>query len=146
MAFNTVQEILVIGSLSLSSIPESSIEQFIAEADDEVDYRVPPVLPTDPNYAFYSRRLPMLKKAAALLCCSSIYKTLAYDVLQNMVSYDIFSTGVGETSWGAQTPSPSDRCERLLAIAERWKTEAEELLKKSTYRIPTVRRPRPLEI
>ena len=144
MSFNTVQEIITDGRLSLEDFNQSQIENAIDASQEEIDMRVPPLAESHKWYSVYSRRLSTLKEAHLCLTLSRLYKTSAYEYLVRGDSGNPWS--VEGFNQGAYTPEKNVMHDTFIRLAKEYKDKADELLKLCHYVLPSVRRPRPLEI
>jgi hypothetical protein len=142
--YNTVGEILTAGNISLEDFPQESVELGIAEAQRELDTLVPTLQPTDRGYAYYARRMPIAKSAHAYLTLSYIMGRLAYEEITHGVTGD--PLGLPDISRGAVTPEKNTIAQFYSDESKRYRQLAEDLIRRARYRIPIVKRPKPLEL
>jgi len=145
MAYNTVVDILELGRISLDDFPESEIETAIAEADDEINLRIPPLTATDTGYDRYARRLNLITRAHGYLTLSFAYKRLSYDTIAHAEPGDPFSAG-GDLQFGAKTPEINTIADFYRKLSQDYREQAEETIKKAKYKIPICKRPTALDL
>ena len=144
MAYNTVENILSIGRLSLDDLPESEIETAILEAETEIDLRIPPLVIGDKGYDRYQRRLPLITQAHGFLSLSYVYKRMPYDTLAHAEPGD--PLGILHMNYGAKTPEINTIADYFRKLSDDYRKQAEDLLKKCLVRVPTIRRPAAIEL
>jgi len=144
MAYNTTEDILNVGRLSLDDLPESEIELAIDEATDEIDLRIPPLSEGDRGYERYARRLPLITRAHACLSLHYIFKRMPFDTIAHAEAGDPF--GTLDMNFGAKTPEINTIADYWRKLASDYREQAERLIAKARYRIPTVKRPKAITL
>ena len=142
--YNTVAEILTCGRLSLTDFPQSEIELAIGEAQDEITLLIPPLTADDPGYSYFSRRLPLIKRAHAYLSLSYVMRRASFDELAH--GQGGLALSVPDLSRGTPIPDKAEIAKQYLDLSDSYRKQAEELISRARYRVPIVSRPSRLRL
>jgi hypothetical protein len=144
MPYNSVEDIMTVGRISFEDFTQSEIEKSITSAQSEIDLLIPPLIEGQRGYDRYARRLPLVKEAHGYLTLSYLYRVKLYDEAARGQSSDALNVpGIG---LGPHTPEKNVQTDLYLKLADSYREQAENLIKRCRYRIPVARRPRPLEL
>lgn len=148
MAYSTVDDIYAIGRLSMQDAQPSEVEEALLEAQLEVERIVPPIAEDEPGYDRYITRLPLIERAHAYLTIAYVYRRLPFETIRYGKSGDPLgiSAGGGGIDIGPRTPEINVEASFYRSLANDYEKKAYDMLKKCVVRVPTIKRPQPLDL